>query len=135
MKAELPKIYNAGDFEQCWKGTCQVRDHIITSNTFTAKHVGKCLKFILGPLTVSQKKFFTFSVAKFAVIPLYVGKARTKFRCRFNNYKYKHRSFRKKKKNVPQKCLHSHYVQDCDKGADDLKVTLFEKCKTHKQLK
>ena len=65
----------------------------------------------------------------------YVGKAKTKFRLRFNNYKSKHRSFRKGKQNVPQKRFHSHYIQDCHRGIDDWEVTLFEKCKTSKQLK
>ena len=52
-----------------------------------------------------------------------------------NNYKSKHRSFRKGKQNVPQKGFHSHYIQDCCRGIDDLEITLFEKCETHKQLK
>ena len=65
----------------------------------------------------------------------YVGKAKTKFSLRFNNYKSKHRSFRKGKQNVPQKRFHSHYIQDCHRGIDDWEVTLFEKCETHKQLK
>ena len=37
VRAELPKMGNAGGFEPCGKGTFQVCDHIITSNTFTTK--------------------------------------------------------------------------------------------------
>ena len=51
---------NAGSSEPCGKGTCQVCDHIITTNTFTTKACGKYLKFKVGPLTVTQKRFFTF---------------------------------------------------------------------------
>ena len=65
----------------------------------------------------------------------YVGKAKIKFRFRFNNYKSKHRSFRRGKQNVPQTGFHSHYVQEAHKDIDGWEVTLFEKCKTHKQLK
>ena len=49
----------------------------------------------------------------------YAGKAKTKFRLLFNNYKSKNQSFRKGKQNVPQKRFHSHYVQDRHKGIDD----------------
>ena len=49
----------------------------------------------------------------------YVGKAKTKFSLRFNNYKSKHRSFRKGKQNVPQKRFHLHYIEDCHRGIDD----------------
>ena len=65
----------------------------------------------------------------------YVGKAKTKFRLRFNIYKNKHRSFQTGKQNVPQKRFHLHYNQDCYRGIDEWKVTLFEKCETHKQRK
>ena len=43
--------------------------------------------------------------------------------------------FQKGKQNVPQKCFHSRYIQDCHRGIDDREVTLFEKCEMHKQLK
>ena len=54
---------------------------------------------------------------------------------RFDNYKTKHRSFRKGKQNVPQKRFHSHYVQDCHRAIDDWEVTLFKKSETHHKLK
>ena len=62
------------------------------------------------------------------------GKAKKKFRLRFNNNKSKQRSFRKGKQNVPQKRFHSHYIQDCHRSIDDWEVTLFDKCETHKQI-
>ena len=39
------------------------------------------------------------------------------------------------KENVPQRRFYSYYIQDCHMGIGDWKVTLFEKCETHKQLK
>ena len=69
MRAALPKVDNAGGSEPCGKGTCQVCDHIITTNTFTTKaYVRKYLKFKVGPLTVTQKRFFTFWDVKFVMI-------------------------------------------------------------------
>ena len=37
VRAELPKMDDAGDSEPCGKGTCHVCDHIITTNTSTTK--------------------------------------------------------------------------------------------------
>ena len=64
-----------------------------------------------------------------------IGKAKTKFCLRSNNYKSKHQSFRKGKQNIPQKCFHSHCIQYCYRGVDDSEVILFEKSETHKQHK
>ena len=110
-------------------------DHIITTNTFTTKARGEVFKIQSGPFNCNSEKVLYLLRCEICDDPLYVGKAKTKFRLRFNNYKSKHRSFRKGKQNVPQKRFHSHYVQDCHKGIDDWEVTLFENCETHKQLK
>ena len=68
-RAVLPKIDNAGGSELCWKGTFQVCDHIITTTSLLQqKHGEKYLKFKVDPLTVTQKKFFTFCDAKFVMI-------------------------------------------------------------------
>ena len=130
MKALLPKIDNAGGSESCGKGTCQVYDHIITTNTITTK---ACVfKIQNGLLICNSEKVLYLLRCKICDDTLYVGKDKRKFRFRLNNYKCKHRSFRKGKQNVPQKRFHSHHVQDCHKGIDDWEVTLFEKCDTHK---
>ena len=60
VRAVLTKMDNARGSEPYGKGTCQVCDHIIITNTFTTKaYVRKYLKFKVGPLTVPQKRFFT----------------------------------------------------------------------------
>ena len=56
LRAALPKIDNAGGSEQCGKGTCQVCDHIITSNTFTTKAYGKVFKIQSGPFNCNSEK-------------------------------------------------------------------------------
>ena len=61
-----------------------------------------------------------------------VEKAKTKFQYRFNNYKSKHRAFRKGKRRKPQKLFHNHYCLDGHLGIDDWDFTLFQQCETQK---
>ena len=65
----------------------------------------------------------------------FVGKAKVKFQYRLNNYKSKHRTFRKGSQKIPQKRFHCHYCLDSHLGIYDWDFTLFEQCDTHKQLK
>ena len=118
-RAALPQMDNAGGSEPCGKGTCQVCDHITTTNTFTTKVCGEVFKIQSGPLKCNSEKNLYLMRCKICDDTPYVGKAKTKFRLRFNNYKSKHRSFRKGKQNVPQKRFHSHYIQDFQRGIDD----------------
>ena len=68
----------------------------------------------------SEKVLYLLRYKIFGDTP-YVGKAKIKFRLRFNNYKSKskHQFFRKRKQNVPQNLFHSHLIQDCHRGIDD----------------
>ena len=61
----------------------------------------------------------------------YVGKAKAKFRYRFNNYKSKHRAFRKGNRKIPQKRFHDHYWM----VILEFMIGILEQCQTHKQLK
>ena len=66
----------------------------------------------------------------------YVGKTKTKFRYRFNNYRSKQRAFlQKMKPKNTQKRFHDHCSLDYHLGIDDWDFTLFEQSDTHKQLK
>ena len=65
----------------------------------------------------------------------YVGKAKTKFRARFCNYKNAHRSHIKKVKYHSQQRFHEHYGQKSHNGIDDWQLTLIEQCETREQLK
>ena len=64
----------------------------------------------------------------------YVGKAKTKFRERFNNYKSAHRSYRKKT-DISQQRFNEQYGQHSHNGIDDWQFTLIEQCEINKQLK
>ena len=64
----------------------------------------------------------------------YVEKAKTKFRCRFNNYKSKQKAFRKGNQKVPQKRFHAHYCLNGHSGIDDWKFVIFTRSETHEQL-
>ena len=65
----------------------------------------------------------------------YAGKTKTEFRYRFNNYKSKHRAFRKKNTKTTQKRFHDIYCLGVHLEIDDWYFTLFKQCETHKQLK
>ena len=90
VRAALPKMDNAGGSEPCGKGTCQVCDHIITTNTFTTKACGEVFKIQSGPLNCNSEKVLYLLRCKICDDTPYVGKAKTKFCLRFNNYKSKH---------------------------------------------
>ena len=115
VRAALPKIDNSEGPEACKKVTCQVCDHIITTKTFTTKTDGKIFKIPSGPLNCNFEKFPYLLRYKICHDTSYVGKTKTKFHLWFNNYKSKHRSFRKGKQNELQNSFHSHCVQDCHK--------------------
>ena len=119
VRAALPKMDNAGGSEPCGKGTCQVCDHIITTNTFTTKACGEVFKIQSGPLNCNSEKVLYLLRCKICGDAPYVRKDKTKFHLRFDNYKSKHRSFQKGKQKVAQKRFHSHYIQDCYRGIDD----------------
>ena len=114
MRAALPKMDNAGGSEPCGKGTCQVCDHLITTNTFTTKACGEVFKIQSGPLNCNSEKVLYLLRCKICDDTPYVGKAKAKFRLRFNNYQSNHRI---SITDLFEKC------ETC------------EKCETHKQLK
>ena len=77
-------------------------DHIITINTFTTKACGLVFKIQSGPLNCNSEKVLYLLRCKICDDIPYVGKAKTKFRFRFNNYKNKHRSLRKGKQRTTE---------------------------------
>ena len=68
---------------------------------FLPKPLVKYSKFKVGHLTVTLRSC--------GAAP-YVGKAKTKFRARFNNYKSAHRPYRKKNGKVSQQRFHEHFT-------------------------
>ena len=65
VRGEFPKTDNAGDSEWCGKGTCQVCDHIIITNTFTTKSYGELFKIQSGSLNCNSEKVLYLLRVKF----------------------------------------------------------------------
>ena len=124
----------AGRSESCGKGNCQVFDYICDTDAFTTKACGETFKIQSGILNCNSQKVVYLLKCRICGEAPYVGKAKTKFRARFNNYKSAHRSYRKKRK-VSQQRFHEHYGQHSHNGIDDWQFTLIEQCETHEQLK
>ena len=106
-----------------------------TATTFTTEACQGTFKIQTGPLTCDSEKILDLLKCKVCGEVPYVGKAKTKFRYRFNNCKSKHRAFRKGNRKVPQKLFHTHYCLDGHSSIEDWEFVIFEQCKTHAQLK
>ena len=113
----------------------QLSSHSSTATTFTTEACQETFKIQSGPLTCDSEKVLYLLKCKVCGEVPYVGKAKTKFRYRFNNYKSKHRAFRKGNRKVPQKLFHTHYCLDGHSGIEDWDFVIFEQCETHAQLK
>ena len=135
VRAKLPKLGESGRCEPCGKKTCLVCDSISTTTTFTTEACQEIFKIQKGPLNCDFQKVLYLLKYKVCGGVSYVGKAKTKFRCRFNNYKSKHRAFRKGNQKVPQKRYHAYYCLDGNSGIDDWNFVIFEQRETHEQLK
>ena len=131
----LTKLNESGRCEPCGKRTCLVCDSISTATTFTTEACQETFKIQSGPLTCDSEKVLYLLKCKICGEVPYVGKAKTKLRYRFNNYKSKHRAFRKGNRKVSQKLFHTHYCLDGHSGIEDWDFVIFEQCETHAQLK
>ena len=96
VRATLPKANETGRCEPCGKKTCLVCNSICN------------FKIQSDPLNCNSEKVLYLLKCKVCGEAPYVGKAKTKFRYRFNNYKSKHRAFRKGNRKIPQKRFHDH---------------------------
>ena len=108
---------------------------IRTTTTFITEVCGVIFKIQSGPLNCDLEKVLYLLKFKVCGEAPYVGKAKTKFRYRFNSCKSKHRAFRKGKRKIPLKFFPDHYCLDDHLGIDDWDFTLFGQCETHQQLK
>ena len=135
VRAALPKTNETGRCELCRKKTCFVCNSVRITTTFTMEAGGEIFKIQSCPLKCYSEKVLYLLKCKVCGETPYVGKSKTKFRYRFNNYKSKHRAFRKENRKTPQKQFHDHRCLDGHLGTDDWDFTLFQQCETHKQLK
>ena len=92
VRAKLHKLEESGRSEPCGKKTWLVCDSISTTMIFTAEACQETFKVQKGSLNCDSKKVLYLLKCKVFGEVLYVGKAKTKFRYRFNNHKSKHRA-------------------------------------------
>ena len=130
VRAKLTNVEIVGRSESCGNGNCQICGNICDTDTFTTKDCREKFKIKSGILNCSSQKVVYLLKCGICGEAPYVGKAKAKFRTRFNNYKSVHRSYRKKHK-VSQKRFHEHYGQRSHNGIDDWQFTLIEQCETH----
>ena len=134
VRAKLPNVEVTGRSELCGKENCQVCDVTCNTNFCATNSCGETFKIQSGILNCNSQKVAYLLKCRICGEAPCVGKAKTKFRARFNNYKSAHRSYRKKHK-VSQKRFHENYEQHSHNGIDDWQFTLIEQCETHEQLK
>ena len=106
LEPNYPNLTRVEDVNM-WKKTCLVCDSISTTTMFTTEAWQDTFKIQKGSLNCDSEKVLYLLKCKVFGGVHYVGKAKTKFRYRFNNYKSKHRTFRKGNKKVHQKLFHS----------------------------
>ena len=135
VRANLPKLDESGRCEPWRKKTCLVCDSISITTTFTTEACQETFEIQKGPLNCDSEKELCLLKCKVCDGVPYVGKAKTKFRYSFNNYKSKHRAFRTGNQKVPEKRFHAHYCLDGHSGINDWNFVIFEQCDTHEQLK
>ena len=119
VRATLPKANETGRCEPCGKKICLVCNSIRTTTTFITEACGEILKIQSGPLNCNSEKVLYLLKCKVCGEAPYVGKAKTKFRYKFNNYKSKQRVFRKGNRKIPQKHFQDHYCLDGHLGIGD----------------
>ena len=130
-----PNLTRVEDVNHGGKKTCLVCDSISITTTFTTEACQETFEIQKGPLNCDSEKMLCLLKCKNCGGVPYVGKAKTKFRYSFNNYKSKHRAFRTGNQKVPEKHFHAHYCLDGHSGINDWNFVIFEQCDTHEQLK
>ena len=89
IRAKLSKLEESGRCEQCGERTCLFCDSISTTTTLTAETRQETFKIQKTPLNCDPEKVLYLLKCKVCGEVPYVGKAKTKFHYRFNNYKSK----------------------------------------------
>ena len=127
VRATLPKLEESGRCELCWKKTYLVLDSLCTTKTFTTETYQETFNIQKGHLYChSEKMICLLKCSKVCGEVPYIEKPKTKFHCRFSNYKSKHRAFRKGNMKVPQKRFHAHYCVDGHSNTDDWDFVIFK---------
>ena len=104
VRAKLPNTEMTGRSESCGKGYCQVFNFICDTDTSSTKTCGETFRIQSRTLNCNSEKVDHRLKYRICGEAPYFGKAKTKLKARFNNYKSAHRSFGKKRK-VLQQCF------------------------------
>ena len=102
VRVELPNVEITGRSESCEKGKVRFAS-FCAIQTLSAKACGETFKIQSGILNCNSQKVVYLLKCRICGEAPYVGKAKTKFRARFNNYKSAHKSYRKKGKVLQQR--------------------------------
>ena len=81
---------------------------IRTTTTFTTEACGETFNIQNGRLNCNSEKVLYLIKCKVSGEAPYVGKAETKFRYRFKNYKSKYKAFTKGNRKIPKKNFQDH---------------------------
>ena len=90
VREALCRTNETGRCKPCGKKTCLVCNSVRNTTTLTTQACRKTFKIQSGPLNCNLKK--VLYILKFEVCGKapYIGKVKTKFQYRFNNYKSEH---------------------------------------------
>ena len=127
VRTALPKTTESGICEPCGKKTYLLCNSIKTIQLLQRKLAEKLSTFTTQACEETfriqvncnpGKVLYLLKCSVCSQAP-YVGKAKTKFPYRFNNYKSKHKALRKGNRKIPRKVFHDHYCLDGHLGIDD----------------
>ena len=96
VRVKLPNVEITGRSKSCRKGNCQVCDFICDTDTFSTKTCGETFQIQSGIFNSNSQRVVYLLKCRICGETPFVGKAKIKFRARFNHCKSAHESYRKK---------------------------------------
>ena len=107
IRAKFSKLEDSGRCEPYGKKIYLICGSLSTATTFTTETSKETFKIQKGTSNCDSEKVLYLLKCKVSGEVPYVGKAKTKFWYKSNNYKSKHRTFRKGNQKVPPKRFHA----------------------------
>ena len=90
VREALCRTNETGRCKPCGKKTCLVCNSVRNTTTLTTQACRKTFKIQNGPLNCNLKKVLYILKCEVCGKAPYIGKVKTKFQYRFNNYKSEH---------------------------------------------
>jgi len=107
VRAKVTSIKTEGSSTTCKGKRCNVCNYVKSVNSFSDKNNSNTYQIRSNDLNCNSKMVVYLVQCK-QCKSQYVGSASTKFRFRFNNYKYNHRKFNLNQA-VPQESFYNHF--------------------------